>query len=86
MKTVTLEKDGERIAIPALTAVIEREDVWFVSRCPELGVASQGRTRREAYNMLAEAAQLWLEEASAREIKRRLKSAGDVRPLELAHA
>jgi hypothetical protein len=36
--------------------------------------------------MLAEAAGLWLEAASAKEIKRRLKSGGTVRPLELAHA
>ena len=27
--------------LPKLTAVIEREDDWFVATCPELGVASR---------------------------------------------
>ena len=79
--------DGSNdLQLPPLTAVIEREGVWFVSRCPELGVASQGRSERQAYEMLVEAVSLWLEEASPKEIKRRLKKGGAVRPLELAHA
>lgn len=86
MKYEAFEKSGESISLPQLTAVIEREGNWFVSKCPELGVASQGRTQKEAYAMLAEAVQLWLEEASAKEVKRRLKRRGAVRPLELAHA
>ncbi len=81
-----LESGKLGIELPPLTAVIEREGVWFVAKCPELGVASQGRTQKQAYAMLAEAVQLWLEEASAKEIKRRLKRGGAVRPLELAHA
>jgi predicted RNase H-like HicB family nuclease len=54
--------------------------------CPELGVASQGKTRKEAHVMLAEAVELWLEVARAKEIKRRLKLGGNVQPLQLAHA
>ena len=72
--------------MPSLTAVIQREDGWYVSACPELGVASQGKTRKEAYAMLAEAVELWLESASAQEIKRRLKLGGSVQPLQLANA
>lgn len=79
-------KDGEVIELPSLTAVIQREEGWFVSTCPELGVASQGKTRKEAYAMLAEAVELWLEAASAKEIKRRVKFGGSVQPLQLAHA
>ena len=79
-------KDGEVIELPSLTAVIQKDEAWYVSACPELGVASQGKTRKEAYAMLAEAVELWLEAASAREIKRRVKLGGSVRPLELAHA
>jgi predicted RNase H-like HicB family nuclease len=41
--------------LPKLTAVIEREDDWFVATCPELGVASQGRTIEEAERMIKEA-------------------------------
>ena len=79
-------KDSEVIELPALSAVIQKEAGCYASSCPELGVASQGKTRKEAYAMLAEAVELWLEAASAKEIKRRLKLGGSVQPLELAHA
>lgn len=58
--------------LPKLTAVIEREEDWFVATCPELGVASQGRTIEEAEKMIKEAVELLLEEAGEKEIKRRL--------------
>ena len=86
MKPGWIYKDGEVVALPSLTAVVEKDDGWFVSRCPELGVASQGKTRKDAHAMLAEAVELWLECASVREIKRRLKTGATVRPLELSHA
>ena len=86
MKPGWIFKNDERIEMPSLTAVIEKEGNWFVSTCPELGVASQGKTRKEAYAMLAEAVELWLESASAKEIKRRLKLGASVQPLELVHA
>jgi predicted RNase H-like HicB family nuclease len=79
-------KDNEVIELPSLSALIQKEAAWYVSTCPELGVASQGKTRKEAYAMLAEAVELWLEAATAKEIKRRLKLGGSVRPLQLAHA
>lgn len=68
MKANWIERDGQVIDLPNFSAVIEK--AWFVSRCPELGVASQGKTRTEAHRMLAEAVELWLEAASATEIKR----------------
>jgi predicted RNase H-like HicB family nuclease len=79
-------KDGEVIELPCLTAVIQSEAAWYVSTCPELGVASQGKTRKEAHAMLAEAVELWLDAASAKEIKRRLKLGGTVQPVQLAQA
>ena len=54
-----------------LTAIIEREDDWFVALCPELDVASQGRTVEEARAMLTEAVELFLECASEEEIRER---------------
>lgn len=72
--------------VPALTAVIEREGKWYVATCPELGVASQGRTVKEAHGMIQEAVSLFLETASAEEIKRCLAKGAKVRPLEMAHA
>ena len=86
MKIGSIDNDGEVIELPSLTAVILKDDRWYVSTCPELGVASQGRTRKESHAMLAEAVELWLEAASAKEIKRRLRIGGSVQPLELAHA
>ena len=56
--------------IPSLTAVIEKEGKWYVATCPELGVASQGRTLKEAHAMVQEAVNLFLESASPEEIKR----------------
>ncbi len=86
MKTNWIERDGQVIDLPNFSAVIEKDGAWFVSHCPELGVASQGKTRTEAHRMLGEAVELWLESASATEIKRRLKRGARVRPLTLQHA
>jgi predicted RNase H-like HicB family nuclease len=47
-----------------LTAIIEREDNDFAALCPELDVASQGRTVDEARKSLQEALELFLETAS----------------------
>ena len=55
-----------------LTAIIEREDNDFVALCPELDVASQGRTVDEARKNLQEALELFFETASPEEIKDRL--------------
>ncbi|MBN2127187.1 MAG: type II toxin-antitoxin system HicB family antitoxin [Candidatus Diapherotrites archaeon] len=44
------------------SAIITKEDNWFVSFCPELGVASQGKTKKTALNNLKEAVELYLEE------------------------
>jgi len=64
-----------------LTAVIEREDDWFVATCPEVDVVSQGRTIEDARSNLLEAVELFFEAASASEIKRRLKTETYVMPL-----
>lgn len=86
MKTNWIERDGQVIDLPNFSAVIEKDGAWYVSTCPELGVASQGKTRTEAHRMLGDAVELWLEAASAMEIKRRLKRGARVRPLQLQHA
>ena len=72
--------------LPRLTAVIEKDGEWFVATCPELGVASQGRTNEEAESMLQEAVELLLEVADEAEINRRLNRGVKVKELELAHA
>ena len=44
------------------TAVIHREDAWYVAQCPEVGTVSQGQTVDEALANLREATELFLEE------------------------
>lgn len=43
------------------TAVIDHEGDWYVARCVELEVASQGRTPAEAIDALCEALELRFE-------------------------
>ena len=43
------------------TAVITREENWYVAHCVELGVVSQGKTIEEAQQNLKEAVELYLE-------------------------
>jgi predicted RNase H-like HicB family nuclease len=45
------------------TAVVWKEKKGFVSKCPELGVASCGDTFEEAVNNLKEAVELYIENA-----------------------
>ncbi len=56
----------------SFTAIIEREGDGYVSLCPELDIASQGDSIEVARDNLAEAVELFLETASASEIKERL--------------
>jgi predicted RNase H-like HicB family nuclease len=45
------------------TAIIERDDDWFIAYCPEIpGANGQGRTIEEARTSLAEAIALILED------------------------
>ena len=64
-----------------LTAVIEREDDWFVATCPELDIVSQGETVEIARSNLLEAVEGFFEAASPSEVKRRLKKETYIMPL-----
>jgi predicted RNase H-like HicB family nuclease len=75
-----------RLKLPRLTAVIEKEGNWYIASCPELCVASQGRTNEAAELMLREAVDLLLEEADEPEIRRRLNRGITVKKLELVDA
>ena len=54
------------------TAIIEREKDTYVSLCPELDIASQGKTVEEARLNLKEAIELFFESASSQEVRDRL--------------
>ena len=45
-----------------LTAVIHKEEKWYVAECPEVGAVSQGESIEEAVKNLKEATELYLEE------------------------
>ena len=51
-----------------VSMIIEREADWYVSFCPELDVASQGKTVEEARQNLKEAVELYLKHADPSEI------------------
>ena len=67
-----------------LTAIIEREGDGYVSLCPELDIASQGRSIEEARENLQEALELFFETASPEEVKQRLHGEVYVTQVEVA--
>jgi len=67
------------------TTVINKEGKWFVARCLELGVVSQGKTVEEAERNLKEAAELYLEDQPKAK-KYLSKQAPLITSLELKHA
>lgn len=72
------------MATPAhLTALISREGEVFVGLCPELDIASQGKTVEEAKARLTEAVELFLECADPAEVESRLHSEVYISALEL---
>jgi predicted RNase H-like HicB family nuclease len=70
----------------AFTAILEKEGDGFVALCPELDVASQGDTVEQSVANLREAVELFLECASAEEIRDRLHSEIFVTRFEVAYA
>ncbi|MCG7854188.1 MAG: type II toxin-antitoxin system HicB family antitoxin [Methanosarcinaceae archaeon] len=44
------------------SAMVHKEDDWYVSWCPDIDIASQGKTVEEAVANLKEAVELYLED------------------------
>ena len=59
------------MSMQQFTAVIERDDDWYVALCPELDIASQGKSAEEARRNLTEAIELFFEVAFPSEIRNR---------------
>jgi len=66
------------------TAIIEKEGNMYVSLCPELDVASQGKSVEEASDNLKEAIELFFESASPSEVQERLHTEFFVTQLEVS--
>ncbi|MBI5225113.1 type II toxin-antitoxin system HicB family antitoxin [Candidatus Micrarchaeota archaeon] len=60
------------------SAILEKEDDWYVAHCPELGVASQGKTVELAISNLKEAVELYLEDE---DVQKMLKGRKFSRPI-----
>jgi len=65
------------------TAVITKENKWYVAHCLELGVVSQGKTIEKAQSNLKEAVELYIESFGTEDIP---ENTGEVvfYPLEVA--
>ena len=66
------------------TTLIQKEGVWYVARCVELGVVSQGKTIESAEENLKEAVALYLEGMPSSK-KYLQRSAPLITTLELEH-
>ncbi len=53
-----------------LSAIIHKEEAWYVAECPEIGTASQGKSIEEAVDNLREATELYLEEFPRKDVSR----------------
>jgi len=62
------------MSMQQFTAVIERDDDWYVALCPELDIASQGKSVEEARRNLIEAIELFFKVASPSEIQERTRT------------
>jgi len=49
------------VIILEISAIIRKEDDWFVAKCLDLDVTTQGRTIEEAKSNLKEAIELYIE-------------------------
>lgn len=67
------------------TTIIAQEGKWFVARCVELGVVTQGKTIEGAQENLREAVELYLDH-NPRSKKYLSKKAPLVTTLEIRHA
>jgi predicted RNase H-like HicB family nuclease len=75
---MTAARKSKQASAQELTAIVHKEGKWFVSLCPELDIASQGKTADEARKNLQEAVELFFEEASPSEIRRSLHSETEI--------
>jgi predicted RNase H-like HicB family nuclease len=62
------------MSVQQFTAVIERDEDWYVALCPELDIASQGKSVEEARRNLIEVIELFYEAASPSEILERTRT------------
>ena len=62
------------MSVQQFTSIIQSDGDWYASLCPELDIASQGKTVEEARRNLGEALELFFEVASPNEVQDRIQS------------
>lgn len=60
------------------TAILHKEDAFYVAECPEVGTVSQGSSLEEALANLKEATELYLEEFPLPQVERPLLTTFEV--------
>ena len=68
------------------TAILIKEDPYYIARCAELGVVSQGETVESALANLREAMELYIEDIPQEELQVYTHRSSMVAPLELEYA
>jgi len=68
------------------TTIIIKEGKWYISRCVELGVVSQGKTIEDSQKNLKEAVELYLEDLPKRKRYFLNREAPLITSFELKHA
>lgn len=69
-----------------LTTIIIQEGRWYVARCAELGVVSQGESIEDAERNLKEAVELYLEDQPSLQVSRYLSQRAPlITTLEVQH-
>lgn len=54
-----------------VTVIVQKDDDWYVAKCLENSVASQGKTVEEAIDNLKEALELYYEDTPAEQDKQK---------------
>jgi predicted RNase H-like HicB family nuclease len=82
---LSFDTGAQKMTKNRYTAILEREGDLYVALCPELDIASQGKTVEDATANLKEAVELFLETADPSEIKQRLHDQILVTTFEAVH-
>jgi predicted RNase H-like HicB family nuclease len=70
-----------KLKILHLTVIIRKENPMYVSWCPELNIASQGKTIEDAIKNIREAIELYLEDEDAYIPEELYQSSSEEKPI-----
>ncbi|WP_410509040.1 type II toxin-antitoxin system HicB family antitoxin [Methanosarcina hadiensis] len=65
-------KTGPGVNVRQFLVAITKEDDFFIARCPELNVTSQGETLEEAEENIKEAIELYIESFGTEDLSQQI--------------